>query len=66
MSIGERIKELRNEKGMTQESLAREFQISRSALALYETDKRQMPNELLPVMAKFFEVRIDYFFGLED
>jgi len=66
MIIGKKLKELRAEKNLSQEALAKQLNISRSALALYETSKRQVPNELLPKIAKFFEVTIDYLFGLED
>ena len=66
MNIGQKIKELRNEKGITQEQLAAELQISRPALALYETGKRQIPNELILSIAKFFYVTTDYLFGLEN
>ena len=66
MIIGKKIKELRIEKGLSQEQLAKKLNISRSALALYETAKRQVPNELLPEIASFFNVTIDYIFGLED
>ena len=64
--IGEKIKELRAEKSLTQEQLAKELQISRSALSLYEIDVRDVPNALLPVISKFFGVSIDYLFGLKD
>ena len=66
MLLGKKLKELRNEKEISQENLAKILKISRSALALYETDKRQIPNELLPKFAEFFDVSIDYLFGLED
>jgi len=66
MIIGQKIKELRAEKEISQEVLAKELKISRSALGLYETARRQIPNDLLPKIAKFFEVTIDYLFGLED
>ena len=64
--IGIKIKELRNEKNLTQEQLAEKLQISRSALGLYETDKRQVPNELILTIARFFGVTTDFLFGLED
>lgn len=38
--IGKRIAELRKEKGMTQEELAKALNITRSALSLYEIEKR--------------------------
>ena len=66
MTIGLRIKELRIEKDMGQEELAKGLQISRSALSHYEVGLRQVPNWLIPKIAKFFNVSTDYLFGLED
>jgi len=66
MTIGQRIKDLRIERGLSQEVLAKELKISRPALAHYEIGNRQVPNELIPKIAKFFNVRTDYLFGLED
>jgi len=64
--IGKKLKELRIEENLSQEKLAKELNIGRATLSQYETDKRQVPNELLPKIAKFFGVTIDYLFGLED
>ena len=66
MNIGEKIKELRNDKGLTQEVFAEKLKISRSALSLYEIGKRQVPNELILLIAKTFSVKTDFLFGLED
>lgn len=64
--IGNKIKELREEKNLTQEILAKELGVSRPALAHYETEKRQVPIELIPKIAKYFDVSTDYLFGLEE
>lgn len=64
--IGKVIKELRKEKELTQEQLAEKLQISRPALGHYETGRIEVPNELLPKIAKFFGVTIDYLFELEN
>ena len=66
MMIGKRIKETRNEYELTQEEFAAKLQISRSALSLYETDKRQVPNEIILKIATLFNVTTDYLFGLQD
>ena len=42
MLLHERIKDLRLSRNLTQEQLAQELHISRSAYALYETGKRQL------------------------
>ena len=38
MTMGERIKRLRNDKGLSQEKLAEKLNVSRSAVAKWEAD----------------------------
>ncbi len=66
MNIGGKLRELRTEEGLTQEVLAKELQISRSALSMYEIGANQIPHELILAIAKFFDVSVDYLYGLED
>ncbi len=40
MTVGEEIKQLRNENGLSQEKLAEKLNVSRSAVAKWETDGR--------------------------
>ena len=63
-----RLKELRIEKGLSQENLSKElnYKISQSAIAMWELNKR-IPNlDALIILAKYFGVTIDYLAGLED
>lgn len=64
--FGKRISELRTEKSMTQTELAKKIGISRSALALYETEKREPNIEILIKLAKCFDVQVDYIIGNTD
>lgn len=66
MDIGDKIKQLRTERNLTQEELAAKLAIARSTLACYETNKNQVSNEFLVALAKFFQVTTDYLLGLED
>jgi len=66
MNVGKRIKDLRAEKKINQEYLAKELSVTRSTLACYETNVSQVPNELLVKIAKYFDVTTDYLLGLED
>ncbi|MCL2847088.1 MAG: helix-turn-helix domain-containing protein [Firmicutes bacterium] len=66
MAIGQKIRELRTERGLTQEMLAKGLGLPRVTLKNYETGYRQVPNDLIPKIAKFFGVTTDYLFGLED
>lgn len=49
-----RIKELRKEHKITQEKLAAILGISRSAIAMYETEKCDLSNDILISCASFF------------
>lgn len=40
MTVGEKIKQLRNENGISQEKLAEKLNVSRSAVVKWETDGR--------------------------
>ncbi len=66
MLLHEKIKTLRLSHGLTQEQLASELHISRSAYALYETGKRQLGYDVLCSIADFYHVNIDYLFGRTD
>ena len=66
MNIGAIIKQLRKDAELTQEQLSAKLSISCSTLACYETNRRQVPNNLLVALAKFFDVTTDYLLGLED
>lgn len=60
---GNRIKILREEKGMKQEELAKVLSISTSAIGMYERDVRE-PNDIITLqLADFFNVSTDYLLG---
>lgn len=61
-----RLKELRMEKGLTQENIAKGFGITRQAISLYEQGKREPKLKTLKKMADFFDVSVPYLQGLID
>ena len=62
----ERLKELRQEKGLSQAQLAKATGISTGAIGFWETGER-VPNALaIKTLAKYFGVTTDYLLGLED
>lgn len=64
--FGERLKELREEKGLTQAQLAKECGLSRSGIGHWELGKR-IPNlDAAAILADYFQVSIDYLAGRED
>ena len=63
MDIGERIKKLRKEKGITQEHLASETGISRVTLGFYERNENQPPIDVACALAEYFNISTDYLLG---
>lgn len=61
--IGKRIRLLRNEKGIYQQQLADILSVSKSTIAMWETDKREPDSEMLVNLADYFNCSIDYLLG---
>ena len=65
LSIQERLKDLRVEKGLTLEQLSQQTKIPASTLGSYESDDyKEIPHRNLIVLAKFYEVSADYLLGM--
>lgn len=64
--FSERLKELRKEKKMTQEQLAKKLNMSRSSVEMYEKGEREPGFETQEAIADLFNVDIDYLFGRKD
>lgn len=63
MKQGNRIAELRDQHGWTQEELAHSIGITRAALSHYEKNRRKPDYEILTKLADKFNVSIDYLIG---
>ncbi|UNK17623.1 helix-turn-helix domain-containing protein [Paenibacillus sp. N3/727] len=63
MNYGNRIAELREKRGWTQEELATTVGITRAALSHYEKNRRKPDFETLTHLADRFDVTIDYLIG---
>lgn len=66
MKYGNRIAELREQKGWTQEQLATYIGITRAALSHYEKNRREPDYETLTQLANLFQVSVDYLIGRTD
>lgn len=64
--FAERLKELRTEKGLTIIQLAKNTNLSKSALAYWENCRRIPNAETIITLAKYFNVSSDYLPGLAD
>ena len=56
--IGEFLKELRKEKGLTQEQLAEQFNMSRRSVSRWETGSNLPDLSILVELAEFYDVDI--------
>lgn len=61
-----RIKELREEKGLTQKELANILDLKQSTVSAWEKEKSLPRGEVLKCLAKLFECSIDYLTGETD
>ena len=63
MSVGIRLKKLREENELKQESLAAKLGINRSTISMYERDQRTPSPDVLKKYADIFDVSLDYILG---
>ena len=59
-TIGERIKELRKQHGLSQEEVAKYLEIQRSTISLYESGDTTPPAMTIVKLARLFNVTTDY------
>ena len=55
-----RIRNLREDKDLTQKDLSEFLNISQVAYSYYELNKRSIPVELLSKLADFYDTSVDY------
>lgn len=61
-----RLGELRNQKGYSQQKLSSILNVSRSTVAMWETEKAEPNSEMLVKLANIFDVSVDYMLGRTD
>ena len=67
LSIQEKLKDLRIEKGLSLQELAEQTGISRASLGNYETDDyKEITHKAIVTLAKFYGVTSDYLLGLTE
>ncbi|MBQ2806098.1 MAG: helix-turn-helix transcriptional regulator [Clostridia bacterium] len=62
----QRLKDLREDHDQKQEDIANVLEITRQQYQLYESGKREMPMHLFLILAKYYNVSLDYLAGLVD
>lgn len=66
MGMFERIRNLREDKDLSQKVLAEYLQIHQTTYSDYERGNLKIPPDVLIKLAKFYSVSVDYLLGLTD
>ena len=61
-----RIRDLREDRDLTQTDLARYLKCSQVCYSHYELGKRDIPTEVLIRLGAFYQTSVDYLLGLTD
>ena len=64
--FGERLKELRTERGLTTKALGQEIGVSDTTICRWENDRCEVKAPELVKLAQCFCVSTDFLLGLED
>lgn len=66
LNFGEKLSELRKDKGLSVIELSKEIGFSKSVIYFWENGQREPTANAILVLSKFFNVSADYLLGLED
>ena len=64
--IYRRIRDLREDRDLTQKELSRELNYSQQVYSNYELGQRDIPTDILIKLSLFYNVSVDYILGLTD
>lgn len=66
MKYNERIREIREDHSLTQQKVAKHLNIGQRTYADYESGKTRIPVDSLLILAKFYNVSLDYITGASN
>jgi len=66
MQYAQRLRDLREDRDLTQEDIAKVIGTSQSYYAQYENGKRELPFTRAIEISQFYNVSLDYLAGLTD
>ena len=61
-----RIRELRNDNGLTQKQIAKLLSVSQNTYSQYEIGVSRFPPDAVVKLAEYYNVSVDYLVGLTD
>ena len=65
-SLGERLREARTNKDLTQDDVASRLGVTRSVIARYESNTNDPPSENLKKLAEIYDVSTDWLLGITN
>jgi transcriptional regulator with XRE-family HTH domain len=66
MNVYQRLRDLREDADKSQEEIAKIIGTSQSYYAQYENGKRSIPFDRMIILAKYYNISLDYLAGLTD
>ena len=64
--IYKRIRDLREDKDLTQKEIAKVLNCSQQVYSNYELGQRDIPTDILIKLSVFYNVSVDYILGISD
>ena len=61
-----RIRDLREDRDLTQKEMARALNCSQQVYSNYELGQRDIPTDILIKLSSFYNVSVDYILGISD
>ncbi len=61
-----RLKDLREDRDLLQRDVAKVLNIAERTYSGYETGSRNVPNEILIALARFYNTSVDYILGITN
>ncbi|MBO5278683.1 MAG: helix-turn-helix transcriptional regulator [Lachnospiraceae bacterium] len=66
MKYNERIREIREDRNLTQQKVADLLHVGQRTYCDYESGKTRIPIESILILAKFYDVSVDYITGASN
>ena len=64
--VYKRIRDLREDKDLTQKEMAKALNCSQQVYSNYELGQRDIPTDVLIKLSNFYKVSVDYILGLTE
>ena len=64
--FSKRLRELREDKDLTQSQVAKLLNMSQTGYSQYEIGKNDVPTRVLIMLARFYNVSVDYLLNMTD